>query len=252
MNWKIVDTGFNTGKFNMDYDLGLAKRSTDKFAVLRLFRWKPYCISLGANQKINDLNINLIKEDNLDYVYRPTGGRAILHAEELTYSVVYPITPQTSAKKLYEEINNALKKGLEYYNPKLSQTELEHEQPYFPKFYQQEKSAACFAVSAKSEINFKERKLIGSAQRKLGNAILQHGSILCGSYHKKIIHYLNLSDDTRTNLKDELNSTTIDLQEILNSEINYENLKESIIAGFKDHFSIESELSKTDKLPINQ
>ena len=68
--------------------------------------------------------------------------------------------------------------------------ELEKSQPDFREFYKEGHSAVCFAVPAKSELKFDGRKLVGSAQRKFGNVILQHGSILCGEFHKKIVDYL--------------------------------------------------------------
>ena len=89
-------------------------------AVLRFYRWNPYCISLGANQNINELNVAQAENDKIDVVFRPTGGRAILHAEELTYSVIYPIDENISFRNIYHEINIALIKGLIDYNSILS------------------------------------------------------------------------------------------------------------------------------------
>ncbi len=236
MNWEVILSGENSGKFNMDFDLELAK-SFQSIPVLRLYRWKPYCVSLGANQSMDEINIEKASTDNIDVIKRPTGGRAILHSEELTYSVVFPIELNYSAKAIYNEINLALKEGLIFYNPILSQLELEHNQADFKNFYKEDKSAICFAVSSKSEINFNGKKLVGSAQRKIGKVVLQHGSILCGDFHLNITDYLNIEEQRKEEIRSEISNTTIDLKSILHQEINYELLAECIILGFKKYFN---------------
>lgn len=243
MIWDVILSGENTGKFNMDFDLELAK-SFIQNPILRLYRWKPYCISLGANQRIDEVNISKALTDNIDVVKRPTGGRAILHSEELTYSVVFPLDLNYSARAIYNEINLALRKGLIFYDPLLSQLELEHNQVDFKNFYKEDKSAICFAVSSKSEINFKNKKLVGSAQRKIGKVVLQHGSILCGDYHLRITEYLNFDDEKKREIKNEIAETTIDLRSILKKEINYEYLSECLIQGFKKHFNADVDIKE--------
>ena len=240
MIWRFLNTGFNPGKFNMDYDLELV-RNFSGVPVLRVYQWKPYCISLGANQDYNSVNQKKTADDGLDIVKRPTGGRAILHAEELTYSVVYPISDDKSPKQIYREINLALKKGLTIYNPLLDKIELENTQPHFPTFYKDAKSTLCFAVSAMNELNYHGKKVVGSAQRKIGNVILQHGSILCGSFHKRVIDYLNLPSDKIAEIKNEIEQTTIELEAVLDEKINYEKLSIAIKKGFENHFNVKLE-----------
>jgi len=241
VKWRFINTGFNTGQFNMEYDIKLAHEIKSDEAVFRLYRWNPYCISLGANQEFNSVNTTKAKADDIDIVKRPTGGRAILHSEELTYSVILPIDANLSARGAYEEINQALQIGLRNYNSKLSEVSLESIQPDFKGFYKEERSAVCFAVSAKSELKFRNKKLVGSAQRKLGNTILQHGSILCGDYHLKIIDYLNIETDNIVSLKSEISNTTTDLHSILNEEIDYPKMEESLLKGFEEYFNTKFE-----------
>lgn len=237
MNWYFLNTGFNTGKFNMDFDMNLVEFAHPDTAVLRLYKWKPYCISLGANQDYSSVNIKKAELHNLHVVKRPTGGRAILHAEELTYSVVHPVNINITPKQLYREINIALKKGLIFYDDIFKNLELENEQPHFPSFYKDEKSTLCFAVSAKSELNFDGKKLVGSAQRKIGNFILQHGSVLCGDYHKKIVEYLNIDNEKLSSVKKEIDNTTIEIERITGNKADYKKLASSIKKGFEEHFA---------------
>jgi len=145
----------------MDFDFMLAKTLKADEAILRLYGWKPSCISLGANQPEDSVNIEKVINDKLDFVKRPTGGRAILHAEELTYSVIYPSNKNFSLNDLYKQVNLALKKGLALFDENLKEVSLEQIDPHFPSFYKEEKSAVCFAVSSRNEINYKGKKLVG-------------------------------------------------------------------------------------------
>ena len=248
MIWSYIYSGFNTGKYNMEFDLQLVRQLKKSEAVLRFYRWKPYCISLGANQSFDSVNLEKATEAGFDVVKRPTGGRAILHAEELTYSVVHPVTQEYSPRILYKEINLALKKGLGHYSPSLLKLSLENFQPHFPSFYKEIKSSLCFAASAKSEINFYGKKLVGSAQRKIGNAVLQHGSILCGTVHRNLVEYLILSMEERNQVKEEIDKTTTELETILGSQTDYEELILSLKYGFEKHFNFSFESNKEFKL----
>jgi lipoyl(octanoyl) transferase len=246
MIWKFIDTGINTGSYNMDFDLMLAKTLKADEAVLRLYGWNPYCISLGMNQTEESLNLNKVLADKIDVVKRPTGGRAILHSEELTYSVIYPSNNNYSLNDLYLEVNLALKKGLVLFDEKLIDVDLENTTPHFPSFYKEEKSAVCFSVSSKYEINYYGKKLVGSAQRKIGNVILQHGSILYGDYHKNIVDYLNIKKISFEEIKNEMDKTTTDLNDILNYKIELDKLINVIRAGFEQHFDFSFEHSSRE------
>ncbi len=240
MKWNLIDSGFRTGKFNMNFDVDLARNCKDDEAYLRFYRWKPYCISLGANQSFDDIDLDKAEEDCLDVVKRPTGGRAILHAEELTYSVILPMSFGFSPKETYTKISLALVKGLKKYDEKLSAVELENIQPNFADVLKSESGALCFASAAKSEVKYKNKKLIGSAQRKMNKIILQHGSILCGDFHSKLPVYLNEKDENQIAvLNNELRNKTTEIETILNTKTDYEKLKDALIDGFREEWQIE-------------
>lgn len=222
----------------MDFDLHLAKNYKDGEAVLRLYRWKPYCISLGASQPLTSVDSDLAAKDNIDIVIRPTGGRAVLHSEELTYSVIYPLDFTSSARDIYHQLNLALLNGLKIYDDRFDSIELESKQPNFSEVYKHAAGTACFAVSAKSELKFAGKKLVGSAQRKFERVILQHGSILCGPFHKRITNYLNLAEQDKKDIICEIEENTIGLDEILNEEIDFDRLASSLKKGFENHYNI--------------
>jgi lipoate-protein ligase A len=251
MKWYFINTGACTGKYNMDFDLHLANNSKPGEAVLRLYRWKPYCISLGANQEAASVNSQKAAEDNIDIVVRPTGGRAILHAEELTYSVILPLEEHSSARNIYNEINAALLKGLDIYDPGLAAAALENIQPDFASFYKQDISAVCFAASAKSEIKFTGKKLVGSAQRKLKKAVLQHGSVLCGDFHTQITRYLNTSAEGKEKIIETMKEKTTDIRTILGTEVDYNRLEKSLINGFESFFNMKIEEIPAGSIQLN-
>jgi lipoate-protein ligase A len=237
--WQYINTGENSGSFNMEFDLNLVKEADPDNVILRLYRWNPYCISLGANQSISEINEKKAAADSIEIVKRPTGGRAILHSEELTYSVVMPLTGEYSPREIYQKINLALIQGLKIYDPGLTELELEIVQPDLFSLYKENLSIACFTVPAKSEIKYSGKKLIGSAQRKIGNTLLQHGSIMCGNFHVNLADYLNLGEDEINTIKKDLDNKTTELEAILNYETDYTFLTESIVAGFEKYFAVQ-------------
>ena len=220
----------------MEYDLNLAENIREGEALLRLYTWKPYCISLGANQNESVVNLTKCHTEGIDIVKRPTGGRAILHAEELTYSVVMHCSHEHSPQIIYKEINDALLLGLGLYDTKLTSAELEYRQPDYAAIYRSGKGVACFAETAKNELKFEHKKLIGSAQRKMGSVILQHGSILCGSFHQKLPYFLDISNDEQAEMLHELREKTTEIESILNAAVDYDRLQQSIVSGFEEYF----------------
>lgn len=240
MNWRLIDGDFRTGEFNMNFDVDLARNCKDDEAFVRFYRWKPYCISLGANQNYEDIDLEKAAEDNLDVVKRPTGGRAILHAEEITYSVILPMAYGLSPKEVYTKISLALVNGLKKYDERLSEVELENIQPDFKEILKSQSGALCFASAAKSEVKFNGKKLIGSAQRKMNKVILQHGSVLCGDYHTKLPEYLNKKNENEiAELNNELRNKTTEIATILGEETDYEILKNALMDGFSEEWNIE-------------
>ena len=246
MNWHLIESGSHKGRFNMKFDIELAKSCPANEAFFRLYKWKPYCISLGANQLFDDINIQKAEKDGIDVVKRPTGGRAILHAEEITYSVVIPLSFGLSPKQIYSKISHALLIGLAEYNSKLTSAELENQQPNFPDLLKQPSGVLCFASTAKSEVKFDSKKIIGSAQRKFNNVVLQHGSILCGTFHRRLPEYLNKTDEEIIKLKDDLKNSTTEISTILGEDVDYEKLSESLKKGFQKEFETVFAENKTE------
>ena len=257
MIWKYINTGYKNGAFNMAYDENLVQKfnSFNQKPILRIYGWNPPAISLGFNQNIDNFDLKKLNDDGIDIVRRPTGGRAILHAHELTYSVIIKVN-NDGPRAIYTFINKGLLRGLQLLG---IQAELSSDDTDFRKHYQTNQSVACFSTSAKSEIKYEGKKLIGSAQRKFGNIILQHGSFLLGSEHRNIVKYLsqNISDSQRI-IEEMLSSKTIEAETILRRHISLEEAADAIKRGFEVEFKIEFEdindndlIEETNKSFIN-
>jgi lipoate-protein ligase A len=248
MNWQLIEYKSFPGKYNMDFDLQLVKNCKPDSPILRFYGWNPYCISIGANQSFNEIDTELTQVSNIDVVKRPTGGRAILHAEELTYSVIMPNSKQISGKKLYEDISSAIVFGLKSYSSKLSEVKLENLNPNFSDLLKNSSGALCFASIAKSEIKYNNKKLVGSAQRKLGTTILQHGSILIGQSHRNLVNYLRIDGKEKSNLNIEIREKTTEISTILGEEVNIQRLQDSLISAFEEVLDAQFLMTKDESI----
>ncbi len=239
--WRFIDTGLQTGDFNMRTDESLARslQEGEGTPLLRFFRWKPWAISLGYNQRIAEIDEERCRADGIDIVRRPTGGRAILHAEELTYSVVM-YAGRKSILQVYNEISGALVRGLRLFGVDAT---LQRSQPNFAETYKQASSIPCFTSSARYEIEWHGRKLVGSAQRRFSDGtrdvVLQHGSILCGPAHKRLADYLLVREpEVLERIRTEMSTKTVDLSEILGKAIDRDALSGCMKQGFEREWGL--------------
>jgi lipoate-protein ligase A len=244
-NWEFIDSGYNTGEYNMQFDLHLVERCrTEKKFFIRFYQWKPYAISLGYNQGrfMNEQKIDRAKclKDGIDVVHRPTGGRAVLHSEELTYSIV--LRSEQPTVFLYRDISNALLNGLKMIEPgnsALIELSLTKDNPDLLNLVKTGMYNLCFNTSIKYEINHKGKKLVGSAQRKFGDIVLQHGSILIGDHHKSIVNYLSIDDRVKKIVEKEINEKTTCLNEVLSREVTYKEISPALLKGFLSSWNIK-------------
>jgi lipoate-protein ligase A len=207
--------------------------------ALRLYQWEPWAVSLGHHQDAESFDRDLLARDGIDLVRRPTGGRAILHAEELTYCVVMA-AGRKSILQVYNNISEALVGGLRLFGVDVT---LQKSQPQFAEVYRQPSSVPCFTSSARYEIEWKGRKLIGSAQRRYADGeqdvVLQHGSILCGPAHRRLSDYLQGMDEwVREKVRREMDEKTVDLAEITGAPVDVARLADCIRRGFEEGWGI--------------
>lgn len=229
---EILDSGACLPSENMRIDEERARLCVTGSALpmLRVYAWNPWSISLGANQQESDVDEIACHNRGFRVVRRATGGRAVFHANELTYSVVLPLT--RGVQELYAEINMRLLAGLHLLGA--TGVEFQKTQPDFRQHYRQSPIAlACFSSSARYEIVWNGRKVVGSAQRRFGTVLLQHGSILLGAGHEQLADIAVVkNEEERDNLRLSLLEHTTTLENICGRKISYEECAKAIIQGF--------------------
>lgn len=149
--------------------------SRDALPTLRLYAWEPPCLSLGFAQPARDVDRAGLARNGWGLVRRPTGGRAILHADELTYSVIAPLDePRVAGKVLesYRRLSGALLSALEELG-----LPAQADKEYVPVQGTQPGGAVCFETPSNYEITVAGKKLVGSAQARRKEGVLQHGSL---------------------------------------------------------------------------
>ena len=172
--WRFIDTPPAPGAWNMAVDEALMEgvRAGDEPA-LRFYRWEPACLSLGRNQPAaGEYDADEIRARGIDVVRRPTGGRAVLHSRELTYSVVMPDGRLGAPREAYAAINRGLVAGLRDLGVEVGLSAGGEGRAPVPSL------APCFREPAVGEVVAGGRKLVGSAQYREGGVTLQHGSLL--------------------------------------------------------------------------
>lgn len=232
MNWRFLNTGFRSGAFNMTFDQNLARQlEEERFnPVLRVYGWNPSAISVGMNQQFEEFDLTKLRRSGIDIVRRPTGGKAILHSNELTYSVAMRLEVRTP-KEIYRLISEGLIEGVRLLG---IHAELAGADNHFRQISREPTSIPCFTSSAKCEILVNGKKLIGSAQRRYGPVILQHGSLLLGPQHRGISGFLSESaQETKSIIEEHLLDRTTDVETILGRQVSFEEAASAIRQGFE-------------------
>jgi len=179
--WSVLLDGPQSGPFNMALDETLLDEVSRPQArpqtYLRFYQWIRPTLSLGISQKAERVvDLDYCNVHGIDVVRRPTGGKAVLHHRELTYSVISndpAFFPIADISKTYCRIANALQSGFCFLEIETTLAQNRGRSAATGPL-----PAACFAVSNHHEVLWQNRKLAGSAQRRTKNAFLQHGSIL--------------------------------------------------------------------------
>ena len=202
-----------SGRQNMDRDLELVRSVANNALAIafRFYTWTPWTVSLGKHQSASVADSAAIRDRGYDVVHRPTGGRAVFHAQEVTYACA---VRRSSPQNVYGAIHSLLLHALRPLIPTepihtSSPTRLhEHYASAGPL------GASCFTAHARTEITVEGRKLVGSAQRVIDDVILQHGSILCGPAHLELPELLLLSTADRQRLQQALERSSTSLAEV--------------------------------------
>jgi lipoate-protein ligase A len=224
MAFLLFDDGAAPGERNMQRDIELMRRCAagGLDGALRLYEWSPPCLSIGATQSMDDVDVDACRRDGIDVVRRPSGGRAVLHDDEVTYAlvcrtddIVFGGTVLRSCERIHETVAEALRL--------LGVDTVAHCSGGDVRAVALELSriADCFARPAQHELlDTDARKLIGSAQHRFGDVLLQHGSIPLGeSRADRYLHGARPVDRTS-------------LRRLAGSGITARRVREAMIAAF--------------------
>ncbi|MCU0641659.1 MAG: hypothetical protein MUC35_06170 [Candidatus Margulisbacteria bacterium] len=225
MDWQLLKTPQTTGLANMEFDLQLFHDfEQGKIApTLRLYSWRPACITLGHSQIIDaEINVELAAARGWDVIKRPTGGGIVFHNEaEVTYSLVMdkddPILPK-GLVPAYKKISEAVVFAL---NSCGVQAEIQNSALGPPKA---ENSSLCFSYPAEYEVVVGGQKIVGSAQKRGRKALLQQGSVFVRQTPAEMLRVLKKPSD---------DLTAVSVAEIIGRTPSFEELADALVKGFK-------------------
>ncbi len=220
MEWTLlVDPAGRPGPENMATDEALLhEAATTGRSFLRLYRWSPPCLSFGRNEPaLARYDRRGIERRGWDVVRRPTGGRAVWHENEVTYAVAAPIAAFGSLQASYCAIHERLAAALQTLGV-VAQLAPKDGRPASLG------AGACFASPVGGEVTVRGRKVVGSAQVRLGSAFLQHGSILLGGSQETI---------DAVSLQPSPVSSATSLSQVLGRTVTFAEVADAIVATWR-------------------
>ena len=251
--WRWLNSGFQAAADNMATDEAIMGSYAARLVppTIRFYGWQPAAVSIGYFQHgEREINFAACREQGIDVVRRLTGGRAVLHAQELTYSIIvgedYPDMPMTITAS-YRYLSRGLLLGL----AKLGLTaEMTKPQAAYAHKTPQPASAACFDAPSHYELTVSQKKLIGSAQVRKHGVILQHGSILLAFSAEQLAGILRVGSEEKGKTCSMLKNRVMDLKTALGRNVTWDEARLAMEAGFTEALGIElagGELTAAEK-----
>jgi lipoyl(octanoyl) transferase len=236
--WRLLlDSKPGRGAWNMAVDEAIleAVGRKESLPTLRLFSWQPACLSLGYAQPIQDVDLDKLRDQGWDLVRRLTGGRAVLHVDELTYSVSGPIDePRLAGTVLesYSRIAVALVKALNNLGLPVQVQE------YLPRG-NSTTNPVCFQEPSTYEITVQGKKLIGSAQVRRKEGMLQHGALPLFGDLGRITQVLAYTDEpSRDQSRIQLLKHAITVSDALGRQVSWEEAANLLIDAFSNSMNL--------------
>lgn len=236
--WRLIVTPAERGAFNMATDeVLLAETVTgSSLPVLRLYDWSPACISLGYAQKAGDIDLERLQANGWEMVRRITGGRAILHVDEITYSVLAPLNePRVSGTVLesYQRLAGALMKAIRDLGIPVEMVE-EIDKQHFTN------GPVCFETPSAYELTVEGKKLVGSAQARRKGGFLQHGAFpLFGDLRRITTVLAGLEDRELVEAGEKVLQRATTAELVIGKRIEWQNAANSIINAFSEKLELE-------------
>jgi lipoate-protein ligase A len=238
--WRFVNTGNGEAAFNMALDeaLLLVHEAGATLPTLRVYGWCQPTLSLGYAQNARQaVDLAACQAQGVAVVRRPTGGRAVLHDQEVTYSVVMPLLtdgPSTITEH-YRRIGMALAAALQSLGipVHLARPQVGAAPVRTPA------SPACFAALSRYELSAAGKKIVGSAQKRAQRALLQHGSIPLWMDRQRLFQCLRVPSGRRQALVQEAYTTMGAVNEIALTPVTPPAVQDALRLGFSTTFGVE-------------
>ena len=237
--WRLLLTPEASGAWNMAVDEAILEAATnwEVLPTLRLYAWNPPCLSLGYAQPISDVDETRLEEFGWDLVRRPTGGRAILHTDELTYSVCGPEEDPLLAGDIlssYKRLSSAILAAIEQIGISVQAL------PQEKNANSQSPEPVCFEVPSNYEITADGKKLVGSAQARRHGGVLQHGTLPLYGDLTRIVQVLSFPSQTsREQAAERLLSRAATLYTAMGEVVSWKQAADSFIQAFQDTLNLK-------------
>jgi lipoyl(octanoyl) transferase len=251
MTWRLLITSPAHGAWNMAVDEAILEHigRGESIPTLRLYAWDPPCLSLGHAQPFSDVDVNRLKQQGWEVVRRVTGGRAILHTDELTYSVIAPSNEPRVEGSILESYNRLAQalllavKSLEIPVEMKAEKANENVTP----------NPVCFEVPSTYEITVNGKKLIGSAQARKKEGVLQHGSLpLIGDLTRICQALVFENESIREQASQRLLERATTVKSALGVEISWEKAKQAFIHAFEAQLGLSFERGELSESEFNR
>ena len=246
--WRLYLSPPALGAWNMAVDEAILEHVTrgDAPPTLRLYSWAPPCLSLGRSQPFSDVDTTALETNGWHIVRRITGGRAILHTDEITYSIITSSDNPHVQGSLLESYHH-LAQGLLAALKKLGADVQMNEEKLDASA---QKNPVCFETPSTYEITVDGKKLIGSAQARIKNGVLQHGSLPLVGDLARITQALHFPEaGSRQNAAEKLLARASTLESALGRAVPWGAASQAFVHGFEAALGIQFE---RDELSLSE
>lgn len=229
-------SGPATGAHNMALDDAISEAAGrgEVPPTMRFYSWEPPCLSIGQAQKWAEFNHAALASQGWNVVRRPSGGRAVLHRDEVTYAIAGPESDWRLAGGVlesYARLSEGFLRGLTLLGLSIS-TEQGTGRAGAG-------SAACFDAPSRHELTASGRKVVGSAQWRRAGTVLQHGSLPLAGDVAEVVDYLALEEDRADRLRRLLHERAATVESLLGVRRSFDEVTSALLAGFAEVLAID-------------
>lgn len=249
MTARVILSSPGRGAWNMALDEAIQQCVGEGVSplTLRLYAWQPACLSIGYAQPLADVDQARLQALGWDLVRRPTGGKAILHADELTYAITGPAKHPLFAGGIlpsYRRLSQPLAKFL--LGMELPVVTAEHNP-------NSTDNPICFQIPAAYEITVHGKKVIGSAQHRKARAVLQHGSIPLTGDLTRICQALSFDhEEHRQQHAHTLKEHAATLEDLRRRMLSWDQAAEHLLKAFSSELGLEFQPSEPSELELEK